>query len=323
MASRLAFGLRAISISAAALLFGCASRPAAFDSPFGDPDAPPTVQDLLDKLECEDQFAAGNKTIGADFDSQHYFAAVNLTLEVTNNQGVNPSLNYITPYRSVGTGLTQSLGFQLTATQHRTFNLAYTIDLSKPSDEQGCAAQKVKLQGTLGLKGIVEAGLAYSKQSGHRWPLFAAAMERTKPSAAVAPIFGATIDFTVVKGIGGAGPTWTVKHFKGPNGGNPGLINLSRTEKNTLVVSFAAAGAATQEVTTSLHDMESYLISPIPEGATPEGIRNLEATRSLILNTQALQRSIQALTPTSNEAAAKAAQDNNTRMILQNLLPNP
>jgi len=54
-------------------------------------------------------------------------------------------------------------------------------------------------------------------------------------------VFGSIIDFTIVEGANG-GPNWTLVHFKGPiassGGSQPGLLNVSRTVKDTLNISF-------------------------------------------------------------------------------------
>jgi len=61
--------------------------------------------------------------------------------------------------------------------------------------------------------------------------------------------FGSTVDFTLVWGLNG-GPTWTLKHRKGPAPTNP-LVTASRTEFNTMNITFVAA-CHDQEDTDSL-----------------------------------------------------------------------
>src|SRR5207249_3818184 len=68
-------------------------------------------------------------------------------------------------------------------------------------------------------------------------------------------VFGSTVDFMMVYGIGNVGPTWTLVISKDPvaqaggsgggggggGGGAQGLLALTRTQKDTLVTSFAPA----------------------------------------------------------------------------------
>jgi len=68
--------------------------------------------------------------------------------------------------------------------------------------------------------------------------------------------FGSTVDFTVVYGLNG-GPTWTLTHFKGPQGGSGSLVNLSRQVVDTLTVTFVPAcqdAADVQPVVSSYWD---------------------------------------------------------------------
>ncbi len=52
--------------------------------------------------------------------------------------------------------------------------------------------------------------------------------------------FGSLVDFTLVYGING-GPTWSFKHFKGPAAGSTPLVSLTRTNLDSLSVTFVAA----------------------------------------------------------------------------------
>jgi uncharacterized membrane protein YgcG len=136
----------------------------------------PTVSQLQDHLVC---VLAGimDKHVGPpaaakaretndwrDFDlwrklvEYNFFYGVNLTLFVVENEGLNPSLNFITPLTNLGGSiesviesgngvinpmnsttntfnLTLAVGFQLNGTQDRNFLLNYTIDMHKLYDK--------------------------------------------------------------------------------------------------------------------------------------------------------------------------------------------
>jgi hypothetical protein len=254
----------------------------------------PTVEDLVANIQCQiykaiDDPVNENRVYDA-FTNNRYIAYVNLTADVTNFEGLTPVLNFIHPYVKAATNLTGSIGAQLTGTQHRTINQTFTIDLDRDKinkDQlQACSVHRTGrfgLSGDLGFLEIIRSGINYNTKDDFLFPIPQvgdAGAGSAKLSASLIPVFSSTIDFTVIYGIGNAGPTFTLTHFKGPGGGSQGLLNLTRTEKDTLVISFASAGAKT------------------------------EAAKALIAGPRV-----------SPEAAASAAQDAATRMILQNVLP--
>jgi hypothetical protein len=59
----------------------------------------------------------------------HFVATVQLSLEVTDNEGLNGSLSYIRPWAGM-TNFTGTLGGQLTGTQDRSVTIAYSVDLA-------------------------------------------------------------------------------------------------------------------------------------------------------------------------------------------------
>jgi len=406
------FGARAIlGVFVTVVMSSCASVPS-FNHPLGSPSAKlsPTVADLVQHIQCEILAAKGK--LGTDaLKNNRYIAFAQLTVDITNFQGSAPQLNYITPYTAPMTNLTYTIGGQLSGTQHRNITQSFTIDITDAqANAAGICSADIKsgrLSGDLGLDAVIGDGLAHVNSSDFGvFPVPQA--DAAKLSSTVLPVFGSTVDFTIVYGINNVGPTWTLTHFKGPGGGgaggggggagsgsggvasgngsgggNPqGLLTLTRTVKDTLVISFApscidvapctggaapAAGAlppfppsrenalaeefrAESSATADLlrhniQDLTSQLEAlKVHPGASEAQRTNIEATavlaRSALTLTQALQAfneqaQLQAqLTeglraaatppqPSATQAAAKAAQDNNTRMILQNLLNSP
>jgi hypothetical protein len=256
---------------------------------------PPTVSDVIDHVQCE-IWAVLSDDDDPDFDALRknaYVVYVNLTIDVTVNDGFNPSLNYIHPYATAGTNFTLNANGQLSGQQHRNFNQTFTLDLREDdarANAKKCSVEKESsagIKGSLGIKEIVIEGLRHSATENFIFPLVDPS---DKPAGGLAlslslsPNFGSTVDFTIVRGIGG-GPTWTLLRFSGPASPNTSLINYSKTSKDTLIVSFASGGPRSAK--------DARLA---PGAATP---------------------SQQAST------AGKSAQDNATRMILQRLLPGP
>jgi hypothetical protein len=104
----------------------------------------------------------------------HFVASVNLTLDVTDTEGLNPSLSFITPFNQMalkGNSFTMGLGGQFSGTQDRKMTIAYPIDLaSLKRPQEYCAGQHVLpdlqalgidsgLRGNLGLADIVADGM--------------------------------------------------------------------------------------------------------------------------------------------------------------------
>ena len=287
-------------IGVAVALAGCVNRVPSFRLGAASKDPPPDLDDLLREISCElrdmgdlpivdvarnDMSAVAaslgddEKTIRGFFQKHQYVVAVDLLIEVTQNEGLTPSLNYIHLYGDTSTNFTKSVGGRLNQTRHRTFSFTYTLKLFDP-EEMGESCNQRKLQGNLELDGIVLAGLRHTLKE---YPAYAGyglrdTFDESKTgaaSSATAPQFGSKMDFTVDYGLGNTGPSWTLKGFKGGSGSN-GLFGLGRTSKNTISISFAPGESGHQD----------------------------KASQNKAI-----------------EAAARAAQDNNTRMLLQSILP--
>jgi hypothetical protein len=140
-----------------------------FHDDYGTPEASkPTVQQLIDHIACELSDAMvkhlGNPNDYTFYDIGHpkpaptpdstekelwehliednFVANINLILQVTNNQGIAPSLNFITPFTPIPipslTGnssfvgnFTLAIGGQLNGNQFRTFQINYVIALAE------------------------------------------------------------------------------------------------------------------------------------------------------------------------------------------------
>jgi hypothetical protein len=288
-----------------AFLDGCSTIPRFQDKITGEKKAAPRVTDITHEIQCEilsametsrnyyreDQAVKAKDTKGkalADLyaPKRAWVANVNLTLDVTDDEGVNPSLTYLSHSLSIapGTNLSIDLSGQFSEEQHRNVNVQFTLLFTDVSDTVGkCDAShnhESELRGNLGIEEIIETGLPFAigvtKDPYLMQALgVAASAGLTDPltgAPALAPSFGSTVDFTIIYGLGGS-PTWTLKHFNFPAPASGSLLTSLRTHKDTLVLSFAQV-APNQ-----------------PNHAAAVG------------------------------GAGKAALDNSTRMILQRLLP--
>jgi hypothetical protein len=299
---------------------GCSVIPS-FDTVAGAGPGPSemglTIDDVVRHIQCEILDVQEGKGITdtedlnqvAKFKSNSYVAYINLTLDITNNQALTPGLNFINPAATfIGVA-----NFGLSGTQHRNVNPAFTLDLSPLEDSaftSRCAQDNESMfgiKGNLGIQEIILAGMRKSTPKDFGFGLISSlpggepAPTGDAAKVFAAPTFGSTVDFTITGTLSG-GPTWTFKTFKGPGGGSNGLANVGQSEKDTLLISFAAASP----------NAPSPKLPP-PSAAAPEAQQLFEARESL--------RKVQP-TPaglTSKIAAAAAAQNAATQSLRINL----
>lgn len=269
---------------------GCSTLPK-FETLVGPSQSAPTVNDVITHIQCEIRDSLRDVP---RFSERGYVVYASLTLDVTDNQGLTPSLSFIHPYSLSGTGRTDLISPQISGQQHRQISQTFTLDLDPDHKESSQTLDAEKechgerafgLRGDLGIEEIIKTGFAHSRDQDFIFPIPAPGSKAAgylSNSPDFAPVFGSQIDFTIAYGLGG-GPNWTITHFSGPNGSS-GLVNLSRTDKDTLTLSFAPA-------------------KPLRDQSGKE---------------PAVRASTTGLAPT--EQAARAAQDNLTRMFLQQVL---
>jgi hypothetical protein len=209
-----------------------------------------------------------------------YVVSVDLLLEIKNDGGINPSLSFIHPFATSGTDRTLGFGAGYDSAAHRTYHQTFNLilDPSVRVDDERCGQPEAThgIRGDLGIAQIVAEGLRHLAREDFIFP----------PGGEDPPSFGSTVDFTAVYGLN-ADPVWTLTHFTGPGGGSPSLLGLTRTNTETLVLSFA----------------------PLPS-QTMLGAENF----SEILQSARQQQAV--------NAAVRAARDNATRMILLHILPS-
>jgi hypothetical protein len=225
----------------------------------------PTVAQLVTHIQCE-IFRARKQSGLENLTKRKYVSFAQLTVDVTNFQRTAPQLDFIHRYMTAMTNLTYTLGGQFTGTQHRNITQSFTIDLTqaKPGSDELCTkgTESDLLSGELGLDAVIADGLHQSVSDDFAvYPT--PNNKKTLLNPTNLPVFGSTVDFTIVYGINNLGPTWTITHFKGPGGAGDGsggggsssgaggsgggsaqgLLTMNRTVKDTLVISFAPACA--------------------------------------------------------------------------------
>lgn len=167
-----------------AALAGCQGHLPALET--APPHASPKTQDVVDHIACEIGVArnyplsatldaALTKRIAArvaddprlkdwlgELSQYHFVATAQISLEVTDTEGLTPSLQYL---NNAGT-LTLGLGGQLSGTQDRSLTLNYAIDLhdlSMDETRRYCSAfagaSGKAIAGDLGLADVIADGL--------------------------------------------------------------------------------------------------------------------------------------------------------------------
>ncbi len=285
------------ALAAASLLAGCTSLPNFSGPPgfaAGKPrDAVPKVSDVVTHIQCEivDVIEANRAEFTLPNDGR-YVVFATLLIEVTDDGSLNPSVSFIHPFTTDGTS--RALGFkgQWDGASHRTYSQTFSLVLDPVSADAAAATCRAAatppsdaISGSLGIAQVLAEGMRHASADKYMLP-FPVGDAASAVTSTNIPTFGSTIDFTVTYGLG-ADPLWTLTHFTGPGGGGSGLLSYTRTSKDSLILSFAQANPP----------------SPVP-GPVPEAL----STRSARLGP-------------SQEAALRAAQDNATRMILLNILP--
>lgn len=120
------------------LLGGCSIKPALVGPLVGPSDVKPSVDDILKNIQCEirdvqNEIVDPNNPYREEilrFQRSHYVAYINLTLDVTHNEGLTPGLTFL---NDLGT-ITGTVNFQASGTQHRNINPTLTLDLSPDPD---------------------------------------------------------------------------------------------------------------------------------------------------------------------------------------------
>ncbi len=228
------------------LLSGCAAPLPRFDNAVTPQLLAPRVSTIVQEIQCEIleavKMGEDPKSPLSVLQREQFVVSVDLTLDVTNRESLNPSLGYIHPYATAGNNFTLGLNGQLTGEQHRNLHLTFAllVDQAAATDKQLKECHEMRkgssLQGDLGIVEIIGTGLPYQGHGAYVMRTVGIDTDGVAglPDAVDPPGFGSTVDFTLVYGAGG-GPNWTLTYFKGVD---EGLASFLRTNKDTLVLAF-------------------------------------------------------------------------------------
>jgi hypothetical protein len=277
-------------VTMALTLQACSALPF-FDNTPGSPNTPaPTVDDIVQHVECEIWRAQKDfPDIKTKLAAYGYVASADLTLAVQNNQGVNVNLGFVTsPLHGVASdSFTLFVGPTLSGQQHRDINLTFSIDLEAADEaraQEACtSAERDAQTGKPGLRG--DLGLGDIMVAG------------LKHVGARDFIFSSTFDaYTTQQKL--SAPTF------GSTIDFEVVYGLSNTGPHWNLEHFKGPGPADDTggpltFTRTLRDtlVVSFAPSKVPaSGNVPEYVG-------------------------SKDFAGKAAQDSNTKLILEELIP--
>ena len=258
----------------------------------------PTVHHVIQKIECEIAEARDdpdnntpkflhhlNHTLNLK-DFSQWVANVTLSLTVSDTEGLSPTgglaLAYLEPLKAVGTSFTFGANALWYQQRQRIYTQSYTV-IIKSLSLKACDRFKenspsdINLTGDLGLRDQIHMGLhSFHKDDSSDYS------EATDPDSKGSPdSFGGTVSFDVFKGVTSLGPTWTLVHFKGPNGG----LGYQRDDLHKIAITFApvAFGAPTKGMLPSVAAQYSSQYS----AAAAAGVAR--AGNTALVQTQAIQ----------------------------------
>jgi hypothetical protein len=273
--------MRAAAIlSASFVLAGCVTTPS-FDRVTGV-----TPRTVVDVIQCE--LATTKKNLAeraTPIRLDKWTAVAELTLQVDEQATLTPAFSHTSLASRM---LTIDWGLKLDTQSTRIYNEKVTFTIRNLNTDSCSALRRgITLNGNLGLQEVVEMaflsvdpsdvgtsgpfsaapvpqgpskpeaspqalrerGFAASRQPG-----YAISRAKGKGSGKSEGAFGTSIEFVITKGIGPAGPTWTLEHFKGP--GNK-LFMTQRSDTHKVTISFSTEGKTGAELQNQSLKMES------------------------------------------------------------------
>jgi hypothetical protein len=221
------------SLPAIALALGGCSGMQNFDVPL-DSAGQPTVVSIVDRIKCELLEMVRDDRGQDHVPSLHrafllngnYEIAASLSLDVTDSGGLTPSLTYID---GLSAGQSVSWGLSFNASREKVANFTENLSFSmrdiytqwkRDGRRMDCPVADTNLAGELGISNIVA---------------MAATSEGGTSGGTSKPAFSGSVQFAVTKAMTGAGPTWSLVHFKGPGS----FANLSEKHLDKLTIAFA------------------------------------------------------------------------------------
>lgn len=278
-------------------LTACAGVPELPEREVGQSRA--TVTDIIDHISCE--LLHSDQGLAND----HYFVTVLLTLQVDDFADFTPSLSAINPLAGSSTFVASFSG-DFGGSRQRTFTTTYTIDAfnllngtdkklkaSNGADKKICPDKDApyrppkklyNLSGDLSLAEIVRDGLEAKTRGG------GIIDKPTTADGKTAPAFGSKVQFIITQSMTGAGPVWTIRHFKGPGSQN-GIVSGKRLDTDSLLIGFAPQYQPTAATPSDVEKAAAAIQADIVKWQQTLSALNDQKQRSEARETQRKQRS--------------------------------
>jgi len=187
MGASMKFSARCVAALAMLVVAGCGPAPLELFSGNPPEESGPTVNQIVLHIDCELENAVNDGThpMLGQLATYEFVGQATLTVDVTDTEGLNPSLNFIQPFAPIPpsmmstTNATLTVSGQLSGTQHRTLTMIVQMDMAKfkhgpktaeaglpPSECPEIASRHPELKfdesaikGDLGLREALEDGL--------------------------------------------------------------------------------------------------------------------------------------------------------------------
>jgi hypothetical protein len=217
---------------------GCANIDR-LDVPKNPTTGNPSVRSIVQRIKCElAVMASDDYKYKAAMEAGDFIVAIQLSLTVNDDGSLAPSFTYTNGLFSFNAGAK----FEASREQNFTEQLIFSIKdiktemilaqeasrkLHREVDSFACPIADTNLAGDLGLLESAEMALTSDGLN-----------LGTKLSGSNGA-FGGYVNFIVTKNLNAVGPTWTLKHFKGPGS----LAGVSEINTDKLTFAFAERSA--------------------------------------------------------------------------------
>lgn len=195
----------------------------------------PSVVSVVNRVRCElGSLARQDYSHSQGLYDGDFIVAVQLNLSVNDDGSLAPAFTYTNGFFSLNAGARLEASREQNYTQNLIFSIRQMrqeinsfakAGLGDPYPCTGLA--DTELAGDLGIKSAVDMAFATPNNN------FAAKLSGTSGA------FGGYVNFTITKNLNAVGPTWTLKHFKGPGT----LAGISEINTDKIAFGFAQSAA--------------------------------------------------------------------------------
>lgn len=231
--------LLAVVASVSVVLLGGCSGVDRFDVPKNPVTGTPTLRSIVRRIKCElAVMAANDYKYKAFMDAGDFVVALQLSLTVNDDGSLAPSFTYTNGLFSFNAGAKLEAQREQNFTEQLIFSIKdirtemilaqeASRKLGREVDSFRCPEVDTNLAGELGL--VQSAEMAFTSEG----------LNLTTKLSGTSGAFGGYVNFVITKNLNSVGPTWTLRHFKGPGS----LAGISEVNTDKLTFAFAERAA--------------------------------------------------------------------------------